>query len=73
MLMLPCWPSAPFWPMIYPDGVEPVEPEEFIRDLRIFPNDCQPVITGVSGHAFPACDMIALQCCFGSQVVSGYQ
>jgi len=62
-LVVPYWPSAPFWPMIYPGSVEPAA---FIKNLRVFPKDFQPVNMGTSGNAFPAGDILALKCCFGS-------
>ena len=57
-LLVPCWPSAPYWPMIYTDGLDPAN---FVTNLRVLAKDHQPVLMGRSGHALPACDMLAIQ------------
>jgi len=55
-LIVPVWRSAPFWPIIYPDGIHPAK---FITETKTFG---KPIVTGLSGQAFPACDILAM--CF---------
>jgi len=59
-LVFPCWPSAPYWLMIYPNGRDTVT---FISDLE---STCQQVLPGRSGNFLPNCDMLAIQFCFMS-------
>ena len=40
MLVIPCWPSAPFWPLLFPDGLHPakfmVDAVELQQDEYLF-------------------------------------
>ena len=57
-LILPCWPSAPYWPMIYPDGHSTAD---FITDLKVLRASLYPVLPGRMGSCLPACDMLAVR------------
>ena len=54
-LIFPCWLSAPYWPMIYPDGHSTAE---FIKDFKVFQASLCPVLPGRTGSCLPSCDML---------------
>ena len=56
-LIFPCWPSAPYWPMIYPDGIVTAD---FITAIKVFQALLCPVLPGRSGNSLPSCDVLAV-------------
>ena len=57
-LIFPCWLSAPFWPMIYPDGHSTAE---FVRAVIVFQSSLNPVLPGRASYSLPACDILAVK------------
>lgn len=41
-LVVPKWPSAPFWPLLFPEG----QPAEIIQDSLTFPNGARYIVPG---------------------------
>ena len=68
-LILPCWPSAPYWPLLYPDGQSTAG---FVTDLKVFQASLHPVVPGGSGSSLPACDMLAIQFNFTNSEPSAF-
>ena len=56
-LIFPCWPSVPYWPMIYPDGLVTVDS---IRAIKVFQALFCPVLPGRSDNSLQSCDMLAV-------------
>ena len=57
-LIFPCWPSAPFWPIIYLDGHNKAD---FVSAVKVFRSSLVPVLPGRAGNSLPACDMLAVR------------
>ena len=68
-LIFPCWSSAPYWPLLYPDGQSTAG---FVTDLKVFQASLHPVVLGGSGSSFPACDMLAIQLNFTNSEPSAF-
>ena len=56
-LVIPRWISAPFWPLIFPDGVHPAE---FVKEVRELPRIEGLFIEGCSGSC-PNTPVMALR------------
>ena len=56
-LIVPAWPSAPFWPMLYPDGCNTAS---FIKEIVVLPKSQQVVLPGRTGGILPSCDILAV-------------
>ena len=63
-LIVPCWLSAPFWPIVFPDGLKPAA---FVRGYRVINEEQWPIVPGRLGHAFPICNLLAIQFHFASE------
>jgi len=46
-LLMPQWVSSPFWPLLFPDGVNPIES---IVGIAEFPSSEDLFLPGESGH-----------------------
>ena len=57
-LIVPYWLSAPFWPMIYPDGSNV---DKFVRTCRVISKGQWPIMPGKSDYTFPVCDLLVVQ------------
>ena len=57
-LIIPAWPSAPFWPILFPNGWESAS---FIRETMLLPKSQQVVLPGRSGGSLPSCDILAVR------------
>ena len=64
-LIVPYWLSAPYWPMIYPDGSIA---DKWVKSCRVFSKELWPIIPGKSGCTLPVCDMLAVKFDFKSQL-----
>ena len=58
-LIVPAWPSAPFWPVLYPNGCEEAS---FIKETMLLPKSHPTILPGRSGGILPSCDVLAI--CF---------
>jgi len=61
-LVVPAWPSALFWPILFAGG-EAVA--KFIRDTIVFPGSGQMLLPGRQGSVLPVCDLLGIQFDFG--------
>ena len=64
-LVIPCWPSAPFWPMLYPDG----QAAKFVVGVFELPQSNVLFLPGKSGRVLfngevPNTKVFALRCDF---------
>ena len=58
-LMVPAWPSAPYWPMLYPAGRDAAS---FVKEVMVLPKSQQVVLPGRLGAVLPLSDILAV--CF---------
>ena len=68
VLLVPQWPSAPFWPMLFPNGADPAV---FISDYVLIPKSEVVVHPGRLGSNLfknaPNTNLLALHLSFGAQ------
>ena len=57
-LIVPAWPSAPFWPVLYPNGCEEAS---FIKETMLLPKSHPTILPGRSGGILPSCDVLAIR------------
>ena len=57
-LVIPAWSSAPFWPVLYPNGCEPVS---FIKETVMLLKSQSVVLSGMSGWSLPSCDVLVIR------------
>ena len=59
-LIVPEWQSAPFWPLLCPDG------QAFVQSAIILPNHGELIVPGQSGQVLPVdyCNVLALRISF---------
>ena len=57
--MVPAWPSAPYWPMLYPAGRDAAS---FVKEVMVLPKSQQVVLPGRLGAVLPLSDILGL--CF---------
>ena len=57
-LVVPHWESAPYWPLLYPDGMMFAS---FVGASEVLPGE---IIPGRSGGALPDTSLLALKICF---------
>ena len=79
-LIVPLWPSAPFWPLLCPSNTGCFAP--FVKELRELPQTNTLLLTGLSGASLfngdvPNTKVLALRCDFSSsecdmRVACGY-
>ena len=55
---MPAWPSAPFWPGLYPNGCEPAG---FIKETVLLSKSQRVVLSGRSGGTLPSFDILAIR------------
>ena len=60
-LIMPAWPSAPYWPMLYPAGCEIAS---FIKEVWVLPKSQQMVLPGRLDEILPASDLLVVRCDF---------
>ena len=56
--MVPAWPSAPYWPMLYPAGYKAAS---FIKKVMVLPKSQQVVLPGRLGVVLPPSDILAVR------------
>lgn len=68
-LIIPQWPSAPFWPLIFPEGGQPAK---FVIEGIRLPAVDWILVPGRSGKTLftgpPNTSMLALSLVFGNQI-----
>ena len=57
-LIVPAWPSAPFWPVLYLNGCEEAS---FIKETMRLPKSHPTILPGRSGGILPSCDVLAIR------------
>ena len=57
-LVVPAWPSAPFWPVLYPSGCQSAS---FIKETVTLLKSQPVVLPGRSGGSLPSCDVLAIR------------
>ena len=57
-LVVPAWPSAPFWPILFPGGETAAK---FIRDTIVLTGLGQVILPGRQGSILPVCDPLAIR------------
>ena len=57
-LVIPAWSSAPFWPVLYPNGCEPVS---CIKETVMLLKSQSVVLSGRSGWSLPSCDVLVIR------------
>ena len=57
-LIMPTWPSAPYWPMLYPARCEMAS---FIKEVWVSPKSQQVVLPGRLGEILPASDLLVVR------------
>ena len=55
-IIVPSWPSAPFWPMLFPTFNKAAW---FVRDMLVMPSE-QVLLPGKQGNILPLCDLLAI-------------
>ena len=68
-LVVPQWYSAPYWPLLFPDGIHPAE---FVKELLVLPVWQSLILPGVSGSSLfngnPNVEMLALRLDFSKNI-----
>ena len=57
-IVVPAWPSAPFWPIIFPGKDKTAV---FIRDIIVLPKFSPVLLPGRQGCILPACDLLFIR------------
>ena len=71
-LIVPQWVSVPFWPVLFPDGINPAQ---FIKESRMLPMKEPLFMTGPLGanlfKGTPNTPVLAMRLCFADEVNAG--
>jgi len=59
-LVVPSWPSAPFWPILFPERAL------FVKDVMVLSKQHQALLPGRQGDILPVCDLLAIHFNFGT-------
>ena len=60
-IVVPLWPSVPFWPILFP-GKE--ERTSFVKDVMVLPKQHQVLLSGRQGDILPSCDLLVIHFSF---------